>query len=167
MIRTKKYMQLSGLNLILILIFIILVFKWKKIFYYNATLLALVVSILFLIFSVKSRKEKYAQTFAYISFSFMAVTSLAIFKKAHNFYLIVFTFFLLLTAYQILLYINWRFGKMSYIDEFYIIFLSAVGFWFIIKKFYYLGVISLLLGINTALLIGFLSYYLIEEEQKI
>ncbi len=52
-------------------------------------------------------------------------------------------------------------------DDFTISFLSILGFWIIYYKFEELGTIAFLLGINTTLLIFFLSYSLIEELDEV
>lgn len=56
--------------------------------------------------------------------------------------------------------------EIKYLDDLYIIFLSILGFWIIYYRFADLGYIAFLLGINTALLIGFLSHSLMEEETE-
>lgn len=56
-----------------------------------------------------------------------------------------------------------RDGRFRYIEDFVIILLSIIAFWIIYYQFLDLKYIAFLLGINTSLLIGFLSYLLMKE----
>ena len=56
--------------------------------------------------------------------------------------------------------------RRLYSEDLTILLLAILGFWILYYKFMDLGYIAFLLGLNNALLIGFLSHTLIREEQE-
>lgn len=56
--------------------------------------------------------------------------------------------------------------NIIYLNDFYAISLSLMGFWVIYYKFIDLGAISFLLAINTSLTMGVLIYVLMEEDKQ-
>lgn len=56
--------------------------------------------------------------------------------------------------------------KRLYSEDLTILLLAILGFWILYYKFMDLGYIAFLLGLNTALLIGFLSHAILKEEQE-
>ena len=131
--------------------------------YYTALLL-FGISTVALLISAFARKERYCYSFAYSGISFMLTAAFAYAIKAKEFSYASILFYILSLLVTLALY-N-RFGKLKYLDDFWIILLSATGFWIILLKFSSLGTIALLLAINTSLLITFLSYALLEEEEE-
>lgn len=129
--------------------------------YYTALLL-FGVSMIALLISAFAREERYSYSFAYSGISFMLTAAFAYTIKSREFSYASVLFYILSLLVTFALY-N-RFGKLKYLDDFWIILLSTTGFWIILLKFSDLGTIALLLAINTSLLITFLSYALLEEE---
>jgi len=129
--------------------------------YYTALLL-FGFSMVSLLISTLLKNERYSFGFAYSSVSLMltAAFAYAIISKEFNYAsILLYTISLLVTFGSYI-----RFGELRYLEDFWIILLSATGFWIILIKFSNLGTIALLLAINTSLLITFLSYALLEEE---
>jgi len=56
--------------------------------------------------------------------------------------------------------------NLKYLNDFYAISLSLIGFWTIYYKFIDLGSISFLLAINTSLIVGVLIYTLMDEGKQ-
>ena len=129
--------------------------------YYTALLL-FGVSMIALLISAFAREERYSYSFAYSGISFMLTAAFAYTIKSREFSYASVLFYILSLLVTFALY-N-RFGKLKYLDDFWIILLSTTGFWIILLKFSDLGTIALFLAINTSLLITFLSYALLEEE---
>ena len=129
--------------------------------YYTAFLL-FGISLAGLLISVISTNERYSYASAYAGISFMLTAAFAYSIKTNEFSYASVLFYILSLLVTVALY-N-RFGKLEYLDDFWIILLSAVGFWIILLKFSSLGMIALLLALNTSLLITFLSYALLEED---
>ncbi len=73
---------------------------------------------------------------------------------------------LFLVGVLILIAQHERFNGLEYPENFWIVLMSYIGFWIIWNKFKELGTLDLILSINTALLIGFLSYELMKEETE-
>lgn len=131
--------------------------------YYTALLL-FGISMTALLISGFSQKERYCFAFAYSGISIMLTAAFAYAIKASEFSYVSVLFYFLSLLVTLALYS--RFGKLGYLDDFWIILLSATGFWIILLKFFNLGLIALLLAVNTSLLIAFLSYALLEEEDE-
>ena len=151
--------------IISLLAFILVIFlKWEYALYQVTITFIVITSLIFFTISIFTRNERYSFILSYIPFAFMIITSFVYVIKVKEFNPIALVFSLI--AFQIIYSLKNRYKKFKYLEELYIICLSVIGFWIILLKFYNLGTISLLLAINTALIIGFLSYYLLHEEEK-
>lgn len=72
----------------------------------------------------------------------------------------------LLLGILILIVVYYRFRRFEYQENFLIIALSCLGFWIILEKFSSLGTLGLVLALNTAFIIGTLSYILANEDEE-
>ena len=157
--------MLAGISTLLSLtIFLaVLLYKWKYTLYQTVITFIVLASLILFSLSLLVRDERKAYILAYIPLAFFSLTPIIYAARAKEFNPVSLVFIFI--AYQIVLTLQSRFKKIKFLEELYIIFLSILGFWIILIKFSNLGYISLLLAVNTALLIGFLSYYLMEEEE--
>ncbi len=118
-----------------------------------------------LLVSTFFRDERISFASAYAGISFMLTSTFAYAIKTMEFSMVSLLFY---TSGLLLTFALYnRFEKLKYLDDFWIILLSFAGFWIILLKFSHLGIISLLLAVNTSLLITFLSYSIIEEEEAL
>ena len=100
--------------------------------YYTALLL-FGISMIALLISAFVRRERYSCSFAYSGISLMLTAAFAYAIKTEEFSYASILFYVISLLITLALY-N-RFGKLKYLDDFWIILLSATGFWIIILKF--------------------------------
>jgi len=150
----------------IILFVFVLVGKIKTVFtnYVIYSVFATASISLFLSLLLKEKEKQisslYVASLIFLS-SFFASVRLALKQE----FLLINAVFLLF-GILILLSVYYRFRRFEYQENFLIIALSCLGFWIILEKFSNLGTLGLLLALNTAFLIGMLSYVLANEDEE-
>ncbi len=146
-----KIAQIVGAIVSLLVFFMV---KTAYIFLFFSAL-----SIASIFFSFAPLKERITQNLEYISSLLLVLSCLGIFLDQFLISFIYFCLGLIVIAGTVR-----RHENTIYPDDLLIVLLSILGFWIVYLKFMNLGNIGFLLALNTALLIGFLSHTLLEEE---
>jgi len=155
-------MLIEGVLILLFLFILINKSAFESLEYFTALTILLVSSVFTgLLFYCK--EEDTCITYSYVS-GLMLITTALVFTIRIKEFSTTALVPLILGALIILSQVM-RIGKLTSNINFLIVTASYIGFWFVLGKFSNLGVLGLVLAINTALLIGFLGNSLIKEEE--